>query len=196
MQIWYILPIYNATDYSKSSKSLGWVPQICKLAKSLMQVTECHLHECLLALHWVHRQGTHPSTITDWYYVYLQKYTLPRKKRNFNFQILWWPWIRVSDTRWWGFWQIVIRSILEMTFGPKFTDLHSSPKERKLQKSCVSFGEDCTATFLYLTLLENWESYPWIREWISRIMMGTEATEAHFFTQRSSSTHKLCGSHL
>ena len=24
--------------------------QICKLAKSLMQVTECHFHECLLAL--------------------------------------------------------------------------------------------------------------------------------------------------
>ena len=30
-----------------------------------------------------------------------------------------------------------------MTFGPKFTDLHSSPKERQLQTSCVSFGEEC-----------------------------------------------------
>ncbi len=33
---------------------------------SLVQVTECHLLECLLALHWVHRQGTHPSTLPDW----------------------------------------------------------------------------------------------------------------------------------
>ncbi len=31
-----------------------------------------------------------------------------------------------------------------MTFGPKFTDLHSSPKDWQLQKSCVSFGEECT----------------------------------------------------
>ncbi len=31
-----------------------------------------------------------------------------------------------------------------MTFDPKFTDLHSSPKERQLQKKCVSFGEECT----------------------------------------------------
>ncbi len=30
-----------------------------------MQVTEGHLHECILALHWVHRQDTHPSTIPD-----------------------------------------------------------------------------------------------------------------------------------
>ena len=34
-------------------------------------------------------------------------------------------------------------SIAEMAFGPKFTDLHSSPKDRQLQKSCVSFGEEC-----------------------------------------------------
>ncbi len=43
-----------------------------------------------------------------------------------------------------GFWQIVTRSNVQMKFGPKFTDLHSSPKERQLQKSCVSFGEECT----------------------------------------------------
>ncbi len=43
----------------------------------------------------------------------------------------------------WGFWQLVIRNIVEMTFDPKFTDLHSYPKERLLQKSCVSFGEEC-----------------------------------------------------
>ncbi len=30
-----------------------------------------------------------------------------------------------------------------MKFGPNVTDLHSSPKERQLQKSCVSFGEEC-----------------------------------------------------
>ncbi len=33
-----------------------------------------------------------------------------------------------------------------MTFGPKFTDLHSYQKERQLQKSCVSFGEECITT--------------------------------------------------
>ncbi len=32
----------------------------------------------------------------------------------------------------------------EMTFCPKFTNLHSYPKERQLQKSCVSFGEECS----------------------------------------------------
>ncbi len=36
------------------------------------------------------------------------------------------------------------RSNAQMKFAPKFTDLHSSPKERQLQKSCVSFGEECT----------------------------------------------------
>ncbi len=35
------------------------------------------------------------------------------------------------------------RSIVEMTFCPKSTDLYSSPKERHLLKSCVSFGEEC-----------------------------------------------------
>ncbi len=34
-------------------------------ASIYMQMSKCHLHECLLALHWVHRQGTHPSTIPD-----------------------------------------------------------------------------------------------------------------------------------
>ncbi len=32
-----------------------------------------------------------------------------------------------------------------MKFCPKSTDLHSSQKERQLQKSCVSFGEECTS---------------------------------------------------
>ncbi len=39
------------------------------------------------------------------------------------------------------FWQFGTRSIAEMT---KFTNLHSSPKEMQLRKSCVSFGEECT----------------------------------------------------
>ena len=38
----------------------------------------------------------------------------------------------------WGFWQIGTRSMVKIIFGPNFTDLHSSPKERQLQKSCVS----------------------------------------------------------
>ncbi len=43
-----------------------------------------------------------------------------------------------------GFWQIVTRSNVQMKFGPKFTDLHFSPQKRQLQKSCVSFGEECS----------------------------------------------------
>ncbi len=43
----------------------------------------------------------------------------------------------------WDFWKIGTRSITEMTCCLKFTDLHSSPKEMQLQKSCVSFGEEC-----------------------------------------------------
>ncbi len=31
-----------------------------------------------------------------------------------------------------------------MTFDPKFTDLHLSPKEMQLRKSYGSFGEECT----------------------------------------------------
>ena len=49
----------------------------------------------------------------------------------------------------WGFWQIGTRSIVKMTFGPNFTDLHSSPKERQLQKSCISFGEECIHTTVH-----------------------------------------------
>ena len=44
----------------------------------------------------------------------------------------------------WGLWRIATRSILQMTFGIKLNNVHSSPKERKLQKTCVSFGEECT----------------------------------------------------
>ena len=31
-----------------------------------------------------------------------------------------------------------------MMFGIKLNDVHSSPKERQLQKTCVSFGEECS----------------------------------------------------
>ena len=53
--------------YPFAMPQITWLSS--QLAKSLKQVTECHLHECLLALHWVHRQGTHPSTIPDWYII-------------------------------------------------------------------------------------------------------------------------------
>ncbi len=43
----------------------------------------------------------------------------------------------------WSFWQIIIRSIVEIALGPKFTNLHSSQKERQLQKRCFSFLEEC-----------------------------------------------------
>ena len=39
--------------------------------------------------------------------------------------------------------KIVTRRNVQMKFDPNFTGLHSSPKERQLQKSCVSFGEEC-----------------------------------------------------
>ncbi len=34
------------------------------------------------------------------------------------------------------------RSIVKIKFGPNFTDLPVSPKERQLQKSCISLGEE------------------------------------------------------
>ena len=43
---------------------------------------------------------------------------------------------------------------MEMTFGQKFTNLHSSPKERQLQISCISFGEECNS-LLYDLLLKG-----------------------------------------
>ncbi len=48
-----------------------------------------------------------------------------------------------------------------MKFGPNFTGLHSSPKERQLQKSCFSFEEECTSTkdvhqFRYFLLMNTY----------------------------------------
>ena len=34
---------------------------------------------------------------------------------------------------------------IQMTVGLKLNDAHSSPKERHLQKICVSFGEECSS---------------------------------------------------
>ncbi len=36
-----------------------------------------------------------------------------------------------------------------MTFGLKLNGTQSSPKERQLRKSCVSFGEECKARSLH-----------------------------------------------
>ena len=47
------------------------------------------------------------------------EYTLPQKKHHFNFQMFYGDPGPGSVTQGW---QIVISSIVEMTFGPKFTD--------------------------------------------------------------------------
>ena len=49
-------------------------------------------------------------------------------------------------------WRIATRSILQMTFGIKLNDVHSSPKERQLQKTCVSFGEECRMIMWSMTV--------------------------------------------
>ncbi len=41
-----------------------------------------------------------------------------------------------------------------MMFDIKLNDVHSSPKERQLQKTCVSFGEECKC-FHFLTSLQT-----------------------------------------
>ena len=66
-------------------------------------------------------------------------YTLPQKKRNFNFKIF------HGDP---GPGSVTPGHVQPGKFGPKFTDLHSSPKERQLQKSCVSFGEECSLNLM------------------------------------------------
>ncbi len=105
------------------------------------------------------------SVQTQWdnifLYVHVYTSTLPQKKCNFNFQIFtvagFPPSGKIRESqgefyfsgksgkvrefnlscppREWGFWQIVISSIVEMTFGPNL----------QLQKSCVSFWEECTS---------------------------------------------------
>ncbi len=51
----------------------------------------------------------------------------------------------------------MVRNIVEMTFGPKFTDLHFSPKERQLQKSCVSFEEECIVCAMGFVDVGTWQ---------------------------------------
>ena len=89
-------------------------------------------------------------------------YTLPQNKRNFNFHIFHgYPrpgsvtpgHVHQGKCPW---------SNVQMKFGPKFTDLHSSPKEKQLQKNCVSFGEKykCkkVSTLIVRPLLKNFVS--------------------------------------
>ncbi len=37
--------------------------------------------------------------------------------------------------------------ILQITFGIKLNDVHSSAKKWQLQKTCVSFGEECNGKY-------------------------------------------------
>ncbi len=41
-------------------------------------------------------------------------------------------------------WHRVFMSIAKMVYNSSFTGIHSSPKERHLQKCCVSFGKECS----------------------------------------------------
>ena len=47
-----------------------------------------------------------------------------------------WLWKKWGNLQW-VFWQIVTRSIVEMTFGPTFTDQHSSTNEKTTSKKVV-----------------------------------------------------------
>ncbi len=55
----------------------------------------------------------------------------------------------------WGFWQVVTMSIVEMMYNPRFTGIHSSPKERQLQKCCVSFEKECNKWMVAVTSSES-----------------------------------------
>ncbi len=73
-------------------------------------------------------------------------YTLFQKKSTFNLSIL--PGTPGSLTLTYGLDDFVKSSWkwLEKNriYNPRFTGIHSSPKERQLQKCCVSFGKECT----------------------------------------------------
>ncbi len=73
-------------------------------------------------------------------------YTLfPKRNATLISGFLWWPWTKVIDLG------SCIRCIVNMKFGPNFSELPSSPKERQLQKSCVSFGEECSLSICILS---------------------------------------------
>ena len=74
-------------------------------------------------------------------------YTLPQKKRKFNVPIFpgapgFLTLIQVMSIL-----SNALDSNLQKTFVLKLNGAHSSQKERQLQKSCVSFGEECTYHF-------------------------------------------------
>ena len=70
-------------------------------------------------------------------------YTQSQKKRNFS------SWI-FSGARGQGHVTLdygksaYTMSIVKMMYNPRFTGIHSSPKERQLAKCCVSFEKECT----------------------------------------------------
>ncbi len=73
-------------------------------------------------------------------------YTQSQKKCNFSSWIF--PGVQgqghvTLDHGKWGFRQVVTRSIVEIMYNPRFTGIHSSPKERQLPKCCVSFEKEC-----------------------------------------------------
>ncbi len=45
-----------------------------------------------------------------------------------------------------GSW-VVTMSIVKIMHNPRFTCIHSSPKETQLQKCCVSFGKECICLY-------------------------------------------------
>ncbi len=76
--------------------------------------------------------STQPSFTT-----FISLHTLfPKETQLWSSHFSWFPGISDPDPRSCRFCQM-------MTFGPMFNDLHSSPKETQLRKSCVSFGEEC-----------------------------------------------------
>ncbi len=68
-----------------------------------------------------------------------------------------------------------------MKFGPKFTDLHSSPKERQLQKNHISFGEEC---ILSHATYPGAPSYGGVRTWV-------DSSQAHALAEASKITQLL-----
>ncbi len=68
-----------------------------------------------------------------------------------------WPWIMGN---------LHIGFFVEMMYNPRFTGIHSSPKERQLPKCCVSFDKECTSpvglTIWPMVCLRSSEPPPWM----------------------------------
>ena len=102
-----------------------------------------------------------------------------------------------EEVLWSGvFWQIAIRSIVELTFGSKYTDLNSSLKERQLQKSffwervylhCIEFFSWRNLCFSkpcqgYMTL-QTWLPYcEWLHYFITAHIQTFHGETCVFFT--------------